>query len=245
MSFISKLKKYSSEDCILIYQMGKVGSTSIEHSLKNSIHLHTLYNNSPCHVHQRQREGAFFGKYSHKLMSIVRRAAIRKRKTIKIISLVRDPYQRDISMFFQDLPHWLYEYIGSNKVNTKSENRTFLSEAFNKSYDNKYALTWFDKEIKRFTGIDVLTEGFNKNEGFTIYEKGKYKLLVLDVKKIANCESVISDFSGVDVQLISSNKAENKWYSELYRNFKNEHVFSDLYNYELKKSKFWKVFFGE
>ena len=108
------IKMYRNK--IFIYQMGKVGSTSLEESIENSVHMHTLYSNSECWVREAQLWGLLspLQKIKRYVGSKLDRMIIRSNNEVKIITLVRDPVARDVSMFFQRLPYWYTHYLNAN-----------------------------------------------------------------------------------------------------------------------------------
>lgn len=99
----NKLNYYLNSENIIIYQMGKVGSTSLEKSLPNSFHTHTLYAKEPNPLSTSFYKSSFVLKTRYFLI----RNLIKRRRKIKIISVVRHPLERNFSMFFHDLPEWL------------------------------------------------------------------------------------------------------------------------------------------
>jgi hypothetical protein len=235
---------YSNVDNVLIYQMGKVGSTSLENSLKNSIHIHTLYGNPPCHVQYKQRRNGFKAVVGY-IGDIVRRFAIKKRSKIKIISLVREPYSRNVSMFFQDLSHWIYYFVGQGNYDNRVEDKNYLYKVFLESFDHDYLNNWFDKELKRFTGIDIYLNEFDIEKGFSVYKKGKFEVLLVTAESLNDNEDAISKFINHKVSIKSENRSNSKWYRELYQDFKlDDGGVLVKYKSSIRQSKFYKKFYG-
>ena len=50
---LKDVARYTDAESIFLYQMGKVGPSSMEASLKNTIYYHNLYNNPPNPPHLR------------------------------------------------------------------------------------------------------------------------------------------------------------------------------------------------
>src|SRR5690606_28636264 len=144
----------SSSNAVLVYQMGKVGSSSISESLSKSAHMHTLYGNPPCKVLlDMERRGIW------KLLGIIydflRRTTIRFRREVKIITVIRDPIERNVSMFFQDFPFWYIAYRKDNQSVSRFSDSSLIEDMYEDVFPHSYVDSWFDKEIKRLTGIDV------------------------------------------------------------------------------------------
>jgi len=228
------IKMYRNK--IFIYQMGKVGSTSLEESIENSVHMHTLYSNSECWVREAQLWGLLspLQKIKRYVGSKLDRMIIRSNNEVKIITLVRDPVARDVSMFFQRLPYWYTHYLNANNYGkiSRADGDEIIHESFNKSFDHDYSVTWFDKEIKRFTGIDVMEMEFNKDKGFGIAKRGKFSLLVLTLEKMEenHASGVIEEFVGQKFSLVKGrNEGGNKWYSDVYKRFRKNYKFEANY----------------
>lgn len=82
---------------VLIYQYGKVGSTSILKSCLNSAHYKSI---------QKTYDEEFLHTHSHK----VARDILSKYENILLINIVRLPIDRNISAFFQDIPKKIKNY---------------------------------------------------------------------------------------------------------------------------------------
>lgn len=242
---IYKLYKYASnEEKILVYQMGKVGSTTIEESIPNSIHFHTLYNNKPTIRDELKRTG-IFTKFIPITRDFILRSAIKNRqKKVKIISMVRDPIKRNISMFFHDFPYLFVKYNNTNKVNRrKEEGLELLKKIFDNSFDHNYQFEWFDKEIKRFTGIDIYKEKYNSEKGYLKVENGNYELFLLKLEDIEKALPDLEDFIQQPIKIKSANRGDKKWYSSLYKDVKEEILNDYKYKEKILNSKF-SHFFG-
>jgi hypothetical protein len=226
---LSDWKKYSQENNILIYQMGKVGSTSLEESIPQSIHLHRLYNINHNHLFYSPRGRSFIYGLLGNLFDAMRRIAIRRRKKIKIITLMRDVYARNTSAFFQNFAFWVMDYSGKVVAESRKENPDFIYEVFENDFDHDYPLTWFDKELTKFTGVNILAHPFDKENGYTRIQQGKYDILVLKLENIDKAKNAIEEFAGIKLVLQNSNISEHKWYGPVYKNFKQNYIPTEAY----------------
>lgn len=228
---------------VLIYQMGKVGSTSLENSIKDSLHIHTLYGNYPCPHFERHVHGDFKLLIKKFAVQPLRRNLYKLKGCNKIISLVREPAARNISMFFQDLPFWIADYVKHYDRETRESDLDWLWRVFENSFDHEYCLTWFDREIKRYTGIDVLSEQFNCRRGYQQYKRGRYELLLLRMEDMTQNRAVIEEFCQQKVELVSTNVGDEKWYGGVYKEFSNNYKIKVVEKYE-KKYKSFRDKFG-
>lgn len=216
--------------------MGKVGSTSIEHSLTKhdllAIHIHTLQksfspfskNWPPNHAHQTRSD------FAKKLLS--------DGFGIKIISGVRDPVARNISAFFQNL-----SYYGFNPKSTEPEHTDALISVFFKDFSHAEPLDWFDREIKQCIGIDVFEHEFN---GEYAIIQARHPLLILkteatDEKK----EEGIKELTGEKIKLSRKNTADDKSYSGAYREFMAQIRFQKQYLDRMYNSKYCRHFYSQ
>lgn len=222
--------------------MGKVGSDSIASSLgKGSVeHFHTLYGMNP-NDRSLSNDGVM-RLIKKNIFYTIKRWLIKRETKVKIITLVRDPLERDISMFFQDINAFIskkrsFDYDSYVKFN--SGGIEVLVDLFDELYDFKYGQEWFEKELFRFTGINI----YNKPlvNGHSLYSNGKYEVLCIDMNSINSLEDVISKFCQRKVKIVSRNRSTEKWYQPIYTLFKDR-VLEDRERFQKKyhDSKFNK-----
>jgi hypothetical protein len=148
---------------VILYQMGKVGSSSLKESLiQNNIktlHIHRYY--------FRTTERALDIK--HFILKLRKNFTYNfyiRRKKVKIISFYRDPLARNISSFFQNLDM----YFSKNELKNLSYEQ--LEEKFNNA-DNIHETpnNWFDLEFNTKLKVDIYQHPINKTKGFTVFSK--------------------------------------------------------------------------
>lgn len=250
------LDSYADEKNIFIYQMGKVGSTTLENSIKNAIHIHAFYNkNYTCPV--RLKGLAKFGlkhviyRAEQEILAFLLREIFKRRKRTKIITLVRNPMARNISMFFHDIDAYLF-LAHTNCLNTRkmalatrNQNLDLLSDVFNQDFEHQYPLEWFDKEFKPMTGIDIYATDFDQAQGYSIINKNNIEVMCLRTDKIKDCVGELGDFVGCDIELSLDNQADSKWYADIYREFKDNYKLPIKMQNKIKNSQFYTHFFSE
>lgn len=211
-----------SRPIVLVYQMGKVASSSIYHSLKKyPQHFHTFHT----HILTAERIEAEVAKRSISLLNpdwrIQRsqdliRNIIEPGHPAKVITLVRDPFARSISAFFENSasvpkrppdPVAAMNYLES----------TFFAEA-----NLVHPDYWFEKEFNHALKLDIFDHPFNPEQGWLRFSKSPYEVLVLsiDLPDEEKAEQ-ISEF--VDVpgfQLERKNTSPPGECLELYNSFK-------------------------
>ncbi len=97
-----------------------------------------------------------------------------------------------------------------------------LIDIFIEKYMHSRPLTWLDAEIKTNFGIDVYQTPFPVDQGYTIISRERINLLVLRCEMDDQVKArAIADFLGLDAfELIRSNIASEKSYARQYAEFK-------------------------
>lgn len=203
--------------------MGKVGSTTVYSSLSKQLlfapvfHVHFLSHNA-----LKEQEKAY--KANGKMPSQIRhirhgnflRKQINESTAIKwkIITLVRDPIIRKISIFLQ-----LIDRKFPNGIDT-IEIIKILQEEF-RSFEetNDFVCTWFDREIKSNFNIDVYDFVFDKQKGYRIITEKNREVLIIRLEDLNNCfQAALEEFLEINepISLLSENVVTQKQYKEQY-----------------------------
>ncbi len=238
---------WKTEDPILIYQMGKVGSSALEKSIPESIHIHDLMSTSadslisPIRAKVRKPHSELLKRIIKKHTSSL---LLKSKKKVKIISMVREPIGRNISMYFQALPFWLsHKYLIDDSV-VREEKQGLLAETYLECLNHNYPLEWFDKEIKKLTGIDVFQTPFDSELGYQQYQNSNFELLVIRLDKLESNQKVIEEFIGQPLTLTKGNQASKKWYQPLIADFKETLSLTPNYLDEMLGSKLATHFYS-
>ncbi|MGR5423694.1 putative capsular polysaccharide synthesis family protein [Vibrio harveyi] len=245
MQWYQLLKEQDSP--VLIYQMGKVGSSALEKSIPKSIHLHDLMSidaEKQISPVRAQLHNPATNYIKRLLKRLIMSRMLKRKKQVRIISLVREPIGRNISMFFQSLPFWMAAKYLNDDSAVRSERSQLLHEAFEEHVNHQYPLEWFDNEIKPLTGIDVFTHPFDHELGYQVYQKDNFSLMVVRVDKLDQSQKAISTFLQQEVKVQHDNQADNKWYSPLLVEFKRTFHPKVALIEEMLTSKFTKHFFS-
>jgi hypothetical protein len=99
--------------------------------------------------------------------------------------------------------------------------------------------------VKEVFGIDVYARPFDTGRGFDTYGEGRFSMLVLRLEDLnARFAEAVHQFLGVrKARLKTVNKAEDKWYGDLYRRFVSEVTLPDGYLDGVYGSKFARHFY--
>lgn len=243
------------KDPYVVFQPAKVGSSSICVELdqrgKNIIHLHDIkmfFKEHPTTDEEKQ--------------TILE--AIRNVPNLKIITGVRDPIARDISLTFEELTHGSCTLIGEGGFLTKIYERTIgntplCEEGLPPIFGwNKYIRTnskygamfdWFDREIKEFFNIDIFEEEFDREKGYSVIKKDNIEIFVYKLENLnkPDLNQALKQFLGIDdFDIQHSNNSEEKNYSICYRQVLQEmKLGQDYLDFYYKDNPRMKHFYTE
>ncbi|WP_431800859.1 putative capsular polysaccharide synthesis family protein [Halobacillus andaensis] len=241
------------ENLVLIHQMGKVGSTSLTKSLKSygylPLHIHSFYSPISYEMYKNYHAIKFYRSPLHRLNYFLTKQLVLKllksRKKLKVISIVREPVSRNLSMYFQafHVPLMDINSTTDNRQEANTNLQAFRNDFFQK-FNHHYGINWFDNEFKRTWHIDVYNYPFHKEEGYTVIEKGNVEVLLLTMEKLNEAEQIIRGFLDMEeFTLTNENMGEQKWYQSVYKEFKQKIQPSEEYLNALYDSKYMKHFY--
>ncbi|WP_198658921.1 putative capsular polysaccharide synthesis family protein [Winogradskyella tangerina] len=234
------------KDLVLIYQMGKVASSSIYYSLKEKnlivYHVHRLNKKYIQEVHE-----SIYKKTGEVESKVVDKRGIRlfnmfiksNKRPVYVISMVRNPIERNISAFFQNKEHYTRLV---NYSNTEE-----LIDLFYNIYDHETPLLWFDKEFNQSLNTDIYETAFPKEKKYQILKSNNYNILLLrvDLEDQAK-EKIIKEFLGLkQFELKNKNVGAQKNYYSEYKEFKQNIKLEKGYIDKMLNSKFVKFFYTE
>lgn len=242
---------------ILIYQMGKVGSSTIVASLhaldlpRDLFQLHFL---SDDWVAESERVYRHIFDVTgravveeHLLSSRLLRRALRRPEQPRwtIISLTREPVARNISAFFHAFHLYFPEYgsaFRADPANVEALIQLFLQEF---EHEQRIPLDWFEVEMKQTFGIDVFESTFPAEEGYRVFQGERADLIVIRLEDLGRCGSrALSSFLDLPtVTLLSENVASEKRYSSAYRLFRQRVALPDSYLDRMYDSRYATHFY--
>lgn len=244
---------------LLIFQMGKVGSSTIYNTVKKYIFGRNIYHVHNLNQHvaksqidwgiQKIKESGQKRQYPELWHSLYLSERIKKETKEKwqVITLVRDPVARNLSWFFQVMDR-LYPEIYADgikgKFNSKLTEKSFLNVG---EESHKEPLVWFDSQIKLNFHVDVYSKPFSKHKGYEIYENEKARILVIRLEDIDNCAAkALTDFLNIDnIDIVSTNRSSDKKYKAMYKCFLESIKLDNTYLDKMYNSKFTRHFYTE
>lgn len=249
---------------LIIYQMGKVGSSTVVETLANHCPEYALYQ---VHVltrdwvkdveNQYRQASKDLGKQTidpHVLASrylLDRMDRERGSRRWKVVSIVRDPVARNVSAFFQAFP--IYFSKVAAKHDGKSISSVEVDELINLFLDqfgedrHRLPLEWFQIHMEPAFGLDIYSSTFDRNKGYQIYSNEHCELLILRTEDLRNTlRPALRDFLGLDIPaLASANISADKDYAETYRAFIEQMLLPADYLDTLYDSAYARYFYTE
>lgn len=261
-------------DPILIYQMGRVGSSSIRNSLfrcrdprtKVVLMCHEFFpirDRDPARIdieptcrqyvlreidHDRRvfeqwplrrKAGWLLRKrfYTRRIHD----AYVRRGDELRVITLVRDPVAHNVSLFFQVFDQYAGTTIERSGYDIEDMIRLFLDR-----YLYSRPLTWLDAELKTTLGIDVYSQPFPTDEGYTVLSDGRVRLIVLraELDDTAKAHAIARFLDLDEFEIVRSNVTADKPHAEQYAEFKRRIRIPAPLLDELYESKFAKHFYS-
>lgn len=231
------VEESTDKEKVLVYQMGKVGSSSIVSSLKKYFDVY--------HVHG---DRDFREKYPDK--EYMWEQIKNREKKWTVISGVRDPIEQNISNFFQNIdnkrvPHY---YVGTREEVEKKTTEQLI-DFFKKHHPATEVLVWLDENLKKFLDIDVYSKPFNKKQGYDFYESDSARLLMIRQENLKTLDpNVIKDFLHInddEFTIIDENMSSKKWYAEKIKDFRKKIRFGSGLLYMVYGSKYMKQFYTD
>ena len=249
---------------LIIYQMGKVGSSTVVETLAKNCPEYALYQ---VHVltpewvkeveNQYRQASKDLGKQTideHVLASrylLDRMDRKQGRRRWKVISIVRDPVARNVSAFFQAFP--IYFSSVAAEHDGKSISSVKVEELINLFLDqfgedrHRLPLEWFQIHMLPAFGLDIYSSTFDRNKGYQIYSNEHCELLILRTEDLRNTlRPALRDFLDVDIPaLASANVSADKDYAETYRAFIEQMVLPSDYLDTLYDSAYARYFYSK
>lgn len=244
-----KLKRYFHEkkhgkNTYLVYSMGKVGSSTVTELMEKQypflpvFQIHFLSDNwikkiipsMPAYYHVNIPPSEVFLQFKNE----------HPENRLKIITLVREPVIRDISDVFEN---WRDFFKTSEIGDLKME--LIMNRLHQHDFD--YTLSWFDTEFKEWTGIDIYTQPFDKEKGYSIWKFDSFDVLCIKLEKLDHVlNSSMMDFCGLDLKVArNSNVSAQKNIRELYKETVSEFRLSEKQEHLIFDSRLVNHFYSE
>jgi hypothetical protein len=202
---------------VLIYQMGKVGSSTLYHSLLYAGALPCLDHQIGAHTdgirvihtHSHNRVNQLFRTYPD--------------EEVIIITMVRDLLRRTISAFFQNVDNVdnLWWYIGDPHFVQKLSTDELIELYRARQIPHYYGIVepWF-RRFYDSTNVDILQSRFPTEEGKCWISESGRQIGIIRTENLSDSDRWLARRVGIpNLRMIPQNIGNQKWYSSQYNNF--------------------------
>ncbi len=254
--------KLEQKEIVFLYQMGKVGSSTVMTSLhaqginrQKQLFWVTFLSEAGIQFFGDLHANGFGSEqelskknirnlYQKRALASAIRQYRRLHRPYKVLSLVRDPVATNLSGFFQNYFWWPSPLLEQCKART-GDYLGELATCFFEQYPHAVPLTWFDSEMKVVFDIDVFEQEFPTTAGYQIYQGPHAALSLIKLEQLDQCAAeAIGDFLDVpNFTLSKANRANDKWYSMLYREFRDYIRFPAAYLDQMYESQMAQHFY--
>jgi hypothetical protein len=111
-----------------------------------------------------------------------------------------------------------------------------------------YIENWFKNEIETPFNIDIFSEPYSEEVGYTIYRNGKVTLLLMKMETMTNAfDNAIKDFLNTNEKhsLNIRNVGEDKIYKESYKLIRENYKIEKSIIEEIVESKYFTHFYSK
>lgn len=204
------------EKPILIYQMGKIGSSTISRALQA-----LGYSSGHCASPEDNCNYDIIHTHSHEFVARYLQTRRSDRDQI-IITGFRDLLRRNISVFFQNFDNnanrWWF--LGT-RDEIEHAQTNYLINLFNSRHHAHFhnlVEPWFDN-FRAATGVDIYSHPFSTERGWLEIETPG-KRFVYRTEDLQICEQPLASFlRKLALSVGKANVGAEKWYSAQYRMF--------------------------
>jgi hypothetical protein len=246
-------KKFNIDTPIIVFQMGKVGSSSVYDALRDLDLDVPVYHSHVLNRFDEYEEGIRRTRAvpENSIAALEAGRALRRIvdserwKTWSLVSLVRAPIPRAISDFFENVDAYIPDFWTRWRRGEIVLNE--LNEIFWTRFHDYSLIHWFDDQVRDVFGMDVFAKPFPHARGYTVYQNETARLLLLRLEDLNNCGSdALQEFLGLDgVPLALKNSGSSKAYGALYREFVAQLRLPHDYVQEMHRSRYARHFYTQ
>lgn len=184
----------------LVYSMGKVGSSTVYHTLRDHLPFAAIF-----HVHFLSDHWLRdVLPHANRPREIERGFAIRDYieknpdQRLRVVTLVREPVSRDVSDLFETPS----DVVGDRDVAALSFEE--IAERFERKKVEDdytgYTLSWLDTELGAYLGVDLYGREFPKLKGYDVLRFDACDVLVIRLEDLNDCyREAFLEFAGLRI----------------------------------------------
>lgn len=252
------LEDFSERPPVIIYTMGKVGSTAIEEAILRAKLPYSVYQAHSLVAERLQmwkKRYVHEGQYTSRARHLWMAKALRRRldeplgEKWRVITGTREPISHAVSQFFQMVDRRYPEVFDEAGRIREEKALDHLKEKV-RSFDERtnFVCTWFDRELKSVFGVDLYEEPFDHEAGYRIVERSEVKVLAYRLEDLSGCfAEAMQEFFELEAPLepVRANVSEDKDYHMAYKRIKQQLSFDEEVLARIYSSRYVQHFYEE
>ncbi|MBO6944611.1 putative capsular polysaccharide synthesis family protein [Altererythrobacter sp.] len=234
---------------VAIFQMGKVGSSSIQASLRRHKDLASFqfhrFGGSQAEILVKspwRLDNVELGTAQHEIIGLLMRRRMKELDLpLKVITLVREPIGRNLSAYFQNWDHFKRMRGDHKSRGAEGEIKHFLA-----AYDHQIPEKWLAGQFSDYLDVDVFSHEFDKEAGHGRIRSEHADILLMhhDLEDELKRE-LISDLVGLQLSpLVRANEAEGKAYAAIYQQVRQPGYLPVSHVEEMLNSRYTRHFYS-
>lgn len=252
------LEDFSKRPPVIVYTMGKVGSTAIEEAIRRAELPYSVYQAHSLVGERLQKWKEQYvceGQYTSRARHLWMAKALRRRLgepldgKWRVITGTREPISHVVSQFFQVVDRRYPEVLdGEGHIREEKALERLQSKIEDFDERTNFVCSWFDRELKPIFGVDLYEEPFDHEAGYTIVEGPEVKVLVYRVEDLRRCFApALQEFFGLEAPLkpARANASRDKDYHETYERVKQRLSFEEEVLARVYSSRYVQHFYEE
>ncbi len=230
------LRRLLFDPLLLVCQMPKTGSQTVEATLRNTTLPHQIFRTHFLSAQVSAATRALLRSHAQdsewrrntemqlanrdRLWRVVRGRQFLRRcgvplPKIDVIAAVREPVGQALSDMFENWAHVLGGMDGASVA--------FCRQELLKPRDPSFIWQWFERELKEVLGIDVFRAPFPCGKGYAVYEGRFARALVYRFEKLSLLPAMLREFLGREIRsIVSRNIGRQKRYGEVYQEVRQQ-----------------------
>lgn len=250
------LRNIERTNPILVYQMGKVGSSSVVRTLEHLrlgrpvLHVHTLDADHVKRAIRKQRASVSPYLPEHLIASslLVDRLA-EGDFPCQIVTLTREPVGRAISFVFED---WKKKALQAQRADGRLDIDAMADAVTNLLHEHAGHADpgqWFERELHAGLGVDVFSVPYDRDRGFTVVREGAVTALVMRMEDLDRALvpglATLLDVDPSHITVQRANTGGQKWYAEALRTVKDSYRLPADLAGEIFETRYMRHFYSQ
>jgi hypothetical protein len=159
----------------------------------------------------------------------------------RLIVVIRDPVERNVSNYFQGLRSGIYlPGVSDRDVNAEDAFSDFME-----NYPHHRQEEWISKELAGTFGVDVLSADFDDSAGFRTYAASNVGVIVLRLETLMSIgQQGLRDFLEIpELSITRANEAQHLSHAGVYSELRTRVMSDPAYLVMMQSSTFARKFY--